>query len=80
MDDLDTDVLGHYLKIWADKWECSGEIKGASIPLKHTRFIVTSNKPIIGLFVKDNDLAMAIQRRFKETWIQNIEDVYEWDF
>lgn len=45
MDDLDFeggDKLGHYLKIWADKWACTGETKGGTIPLNHHRFIVTS--------------------------------------
>jgi len=64
LDDLDTDVLGHYLKIWADKWPCSGEIKGGTVGLKHELFIVTSNYDIDELF-KEKNMADAIFRRFK---------------
>lgn len=62
LDDLDTDVLGHYLKIWMDKWSCTGEIKGGTVQLRHTRFIVTSNYCIESLFTKDA-FAGAIARR-----------------
>lgn len=31
LDDLDSDCLTHYLKIWADKWACTGEIKGGTV-------------------------------------------------
>jgi hypothetical protein len=48
-------MLGHYLKIWADKYPCTGEIKGATVQLKHHRFIVTSNKDIDDLFNKPED-------------------------
>ena len=34
--------LGHYLKIWADKWSCTGEVKGGTVPLKYQKFIITS--------------------------------------
>ena len=33
LDDFDSKELGHLLKIWADKWDCNGEIKGGTIPL-----------------------------------------------
>lgn len=63
LDDLDSDCLGHYIKIWADKWPCSGEIKGGSCNLQHEKFIVTSNYDIEELF-KDNKMVEAIKRRF----------------
>lgn len=43
-------MLGHYLKIWADKWACTGEVKGGTVPLCHHRFVVTSNYTIAELF------------------------------
>jgi hypothetical protein len=64
LDDLDTDCLGHYLKIWADKWKCSGEIKGGTVALQHEVFIVTSNYDVDQLF-KEENMADAVFRRFK---------------
>ena len=53
MDDLDSNALGHYLKIWADRYKCNGEVKGATIELCHKVFIVTSNLSIEELFTKE---------------------------
>lgn len=64
IDDLDTDCLAHYLKIWADKYACTGEVKGGTVPLQHETLIVTSNYEIEQLF-KDPIMAAAIRRRFK---------------
>jgi len=64
LDDLDTDVLGHYLKIWADKWACNGEIKGGTVALRHKVFVVTSNYEIEDLF-KEKNMAEAVFRRFR---------------
>lgn len=65
LEDLDTNVLGHYLKIWADKWSCTGEVKGGTVPLRHKRFIVTSNYSPRELWPEDLTMAMAIERRFE---------------
>jgi hypothetical protein len=62
LDDLDSDCLGHYLKIWMDKWSCKGETKGGTIHLQHHRFIVTSNYKIEDL-IKDPVMAEAIRKR-----------------
>lgn len=67
LDDLDTDCLAHYLKIWADKWGATGEIKGGTVGLVYEKFIVTSNYSIEDLFTKDEQLRKAIRRRFKVT-------------
>jgi len=63
LDDLDSDCLAHYLKIWADRYACTGETKGGTVNLCHTIFAVTSNYHPSDLFT---DLVMyaAIERRF----------------
>lgn len=78
LDDLDFDggdKLGHYLKIWADRYACTGETKGGTIPLNHDRFIVTSNYGIRDIFGPEDgatgkaaaakhELVKAMERRF----------------
>lgn len=66
IDDLDSDCLAHYIKIWSDRYACTGEIKGGNIPLLHERFYVTSNFTIEELFVKCPPVTVeAIRSRFK---------------
>lgn len=66
LDDLDSDCLSHYLKIWTDHYPCTGESKGGTIPLLHRKFVVTCNKSIEQVFHKhDEELIKAIKRRFK---------------
>jgi hypothetical protein len=69
LDDFDTNgvCLGHHLKIWADKWACTGEFKGGTTQLCHKNFVITSNYSIRELFGGDNVLYLAILRRFKVT-------------
>lgn len=63
LDDFDCKELGHHLKIWADKWACSGEVKGGTVNLQHTHFIITSNYPP-QYFWEEEQLLKAIERRF----------------
>lgn len=66
LDDLDSDCLSHYLKIWADKWSCTGEVKHGTVALNYEKFIVTSNFSIDELFSKLPETTReAIKRRFK---------------
>lgn len=66
LDDMDTDALAHYLKIWADKYAFSGEIKGGTVKCNHRWFVVTSNESIEELFAEKSDVMVkAIRRRFK---------------
>jgi len=63
LDDLDSNCLSHYLKIWADKYAFMAECKGSSIQIRPKNFIVTSNYTPEQLF-NDPVLAAAIRRRF----------------
>lgn len=65
LDDLDCGVLGHYLKIWADRWACTGETKGGTVQLRHRLFVVTSNYSPEYFWSDDSNMLAAILRRFK---------------
>jgi hypothetical protein len=65
LEDMDDACLKHYLKIWADKWSCSGETKGGHVHLQHKKFIVTSNYTIEDLYGEDQKMCEAIKRRFQ---------------
>lgn len=45
LDDMDKGgaCLGHYLKIWADRYACTGETKGGHVQLRHMALVITSN-------------------------------------
>lgn len=66
IDDMDSDCLAHYLKIWADRYGCTGEVKGGHTPLCYDHFIVTSNFSIEELFASKPQVTIeAIKARFK---------------
>ena len=67
LDDLDTNALGHHLKIWADRYACPGEVKGSTVNLVHEKIIITSNYSIDDLWPEDEQMRDAIKRRFKVT-------------
>lgn len=58
-------MLAHYIKRWADKYACAGEIKGGSVQLCHTTFVITSNYSIEQMFAEDDAMYHAISRRFR---------------
>lgn len=60
------DVLGHYFKIWADKYSYIGEIKHLSQWLRPSAIVVTSNYSIHDVFGRDNVMEDAIRRRYVE--------------
>ncbi len=64
LDDLDGSSMGHYLKIWADKFYFYGETKGGTVALSYDTLIVTSNYTIEDLFGHDKVLVTALERRF----------------
>lgn len=77
LDDFDKlgSCLSHYLKIWADKWSCTGEIKGGTIPLNYEKLYITSNYEPKEIFTDDLELLQAIERRFKIIHMGNAYDI-----
>jgi len=70
LDDLDEGgkCLGHLLKIWTDRYACTGETKGGTVQLRHKVFIVTSNYSIDDLWADQPKVLPAIKRRFTVTY------------
>ena len=54
---------GHYLKIWADRYPCSGEVKGSTVGLRHKTLIVTSNYTPDDIW-PNGVMLEAVKRRF----------------
>lgn len=82
LDDLDTETLLHYLKKWADKFPCKGEVKGATVWLHHDWFVVTSNFHISEIVEKTGDaehFLYAVMRRFVEMNLNEGEKYFEFD-
>lgn len=75
---MDTPVLSHYLKIWADKWGCLGETKGGTVALNYEYFIVTSNFSIDILFAASPLVTIqAIRRRFRVIHFDGMPGLYK---
>lgn len=81
LDDFDCKILGHYLKIWADKYSFNAEIKGGSVLPVYNNFFVTSNYLPDQIWSEDVILAQAVTRRFKFLTVINYElvDFYTMD-
>lgn len=58
------EVLGPHLLRWADRYPVGGEIKGGFIYLRHSYFVVSSNRHPREIF-QDEDILAGIERRFK---------------
>lgn len=62
LDDLDSEALGHHIKLWTDRYPCMGETKFGHVQLCHKLFVITSNYTPEQLF-KDQVMAQAVRRR-----------------
>lgn len=70
--DMNHKVLGHHLKLWADKWPFAAEQKGTTIKIRPKKLIITSNYSIEEIFNEDQVLQDAIKRRFKQIHMNQI--------
>jgi hypothetical protein len=63
IDDFDgKSIRPAYLKVWLDRYKCSVEIKGGTLPLCATRIWITSNFSLAEWFDNEVD-RVAIRRR-----------------
>ena len=65
LDDMDCAKLGHMIKIWTDKYACTGESKHSYVALQHKEFVITSNKTIEEIWKDEPLMVEAIERRMK---------------
>lgn len=82
--DLRGEGLGHHLKIWADCYSFTAEIKGGTVRPFLTHFIITSQYTPQQIWCQgtdqskwDTELVKAIERRFKLKTIENGADLVD---
>lgn len=70
--------MSHFLKLWADKWPCTGEVKNGTVPLCHKHLIITSNFTIAEVFDACKPVTIeALERRFKTLeWTEELREQY----
>lgn len=70
IDELELDAgkyMGHFLKIWGDRYAFNAEIKGSAALIRPLRIIVCSNYSIDQIWIHDLACAKAVARRFPIT-------------
>jgi len=50
IEELNDEILGNYLKLWADRYPVYGETKGGKISLQYKTLIVTANRSLEDIF------------------------------
>lgn len=66
-------VLGHHLKIWADRYAFAAEVKGSKVNLRPRKIIVTSNWHPREIWPNEEQSLEPILRRFKLTHFDSIQ-------
>ena len=64
--ELGDTFMGHFLKLWGDRYPFLGEIKGSGRRIRPLRIVITSNYSIEQIFGSDLELVRALKRRFEE--------------
>lgn len=73
IDDFDSNALGHHLKIWADKYAFTAEVKGGSLRIRPKKIVITSNYTPREIFGADRSMCEAILRRF---YVREFNEVF----
>ena len=77
LDDFNDKNMGYYVKLWADNYNCKGEIKNGTISLNFKKFIITSNYMPREIWAEDPAMILAICRRFKFIQIHGSFPLFE---
>ena len=68
--------LGGALKDWGDIYPIPVQVKGATVPARWTKFIVTSQYSIEQIFGQDQQTVDALKRRYTEIHVKDEKDPF----